>query len=265
MRAPLLCLCTLLSLLPAAALAQDDSESGEAGAVDREAGPLRDRIRPVSGHLFLKAGRFELSPAASVSLRDAFFTKFGFGASLTYHFSELLALGVRGAYSLPMVAGSAQICTSTVDSTVDPPRETRSCRPPTYAELDGVAPGQITLLGGVDVQVAPIYGKLSLLGEQFLHFDMYGILGGAGVSYRGPPQNVGEAPRSLLAVGGNVGAGVRVFLNRWITVRGEVRDLIYSEEIVAATGTTAAVYSFRNQLLFELGVSLFIPTTFTEP
>src|SRR2546423_5025293 len=130
----------MLLLAPAAARAQDDSETGDVGAIDREAGPLRDRIKPVSGHLFLKAGRFEISPAASVSVRDAFFTKFGFGGSLTYHLTETLAFGARGAYALDTIAGSAQICT------VDPVTHNRSCRSPTYAELDGVAPGQITLL-----------------------------------------------------------------------------------------------------------------------
>ena len=251
MRTALLSIAAAAWLWPALAPAQDDSEGADPGAIDREAGPLRDRIQPVSGHLFLKAGRIEVSPAASISVRDAFFTKIGFGGSLTYHFTEQLALGARGAYNLSMVAGSAQICTQDEN-----PPFTRSCRPPTYQELDGVAPGQISLLGAVDVQFAPIYGKLSLLAEQFLHFDIYAILGGAAVLYRGPPQG---APAQLISPGLNAGAGMRLFLNRWLTVRGELRDLVYSEALGASTS------SLRNQLVVELGVSLFFPPTFTEP
>jgi len=239
-------------LLPALVLAQDEGEGADPGAIDREAGPLRDRIRPVSGHLFLKAGRIEVSPAASVSVRDAFFTKIGFGGSVTYHFTEQLALGARGAYNLAMVAGSAQICT--VDENF-----VRTCRSPTYQELDGVAPGQITLLGAVDVQFAPIYGKLSLMAEQFLHFDIYGILGGAAVLYRGPPGSGSTTAAQYVAPGLNAGAGMRFFLNRWLTVRGELRDMVYSEDL------GSGVSSLRNQLVVELGVSLFFPPTFTEP
>src|SRR5262245_30143168 len=194
MRTLLLGASLLLLLSPAAARAQDDSEGTDVGAIDREAGPLRDRIKPVSGHLFLKTGRVEISPAASMSVRDAFFSKYAFGGSLTYHFTETLALGVRGAYVIDVISGAAQFCT------VDPMTRARSCRSPTYAELDGVAPGQISLLGGVDFQWAPIYGKLSLLAEQFLHFDIYGILGGSAVGYRGPPDaNSGGLPTSRIA------------------------------------------------------------------
>jgi len=252
MRGVLLGLGCGLALLSAAARAQEGSEGADTGAIDREAGPLRDRIRPVSGNLFLKAGRFELSPSASVTVRDSFFTKVAFGGSLTYHFAESFALGLRGAYALPLVAGSAQICT------VEPGTSNRTCRSPTYAELDGVAPGQITALGGVDLQWAPLYGKLSVLAEQFLHFDIYAIAGGAAVMYRGPPEAAGGPVRSLLAPGLNAGAGMRFFLNRWITVRGELRDLVYFENL------TGGGSSLRNQLLFELGVSFFIPTTFGE-
>ncbi len=253
MRHALLTTAAAALLWSAPALAQEDTEGADVGAIDREAGPLRDRIRPVSGNLFLKSGRIEISPAASVSVRDAFFTKIGFGGSVTYHFTEQLALGLRGAYDLNMVAGSAQICT------VDSATNVRSCRPPTYQELDGVAPGQVTMLGGVDLQFAPIYGKLSLLAEQFLHFDIYGILGGAGVLYRGPPDAGSTTPAQLVSPGLNAGAGMRFFLNRFLTVRAELRDLIYSEKLSSGGG------SLRNQLMVELGISLFFPPTFTEP
>jgi outer membrane beta-barrel protein len=258
MRALLFTAAAAALLLAAPAFAQDDSEGGDVGAIDREAGPLRERIKPVSGHLFLKAGRFEISPAASVSVRDAFFTKFGFGGSLAYHFTETLALGARGAYALDTIAGSAQICT------VNATDKTRNCRSPTYAELDGVAPGQITLLGGLDLQWAPIYGKLSVLAEQFLHFDIYGILGGLAVMYRGPPEAVGGSPLVRFAPGLNAGAGMRFFLNRWLTVRGELRDMVYSEKILIDP-INGDKSSLRNQLIFEVGISMFLPTNFSEP
>lgn len=231
--------------------AGSEQEAGDVSEVDRDAlGPLRERIRPVSGHLFLKRGRFEFSPSATVSVRDAFFTKYIFGGTVAWHPVETVGISLRAGYSIPTVAGSAQICTFTETD--------RSCRAPRYSELDGRAPGQITLLGGVDVQWAPIYGKLSLLAEQFLHFDLYATGGVAAVQYRGPAsQGAGGEP--MLTAGGNIGAGMRFFLNPAMTVRAEFRNLTYVEQ-----GTLSQTY-LRNQLLFELGLSFFLPTVLPEP
>ncbi|WP_375766506.1 outer membrane beta-barrel domain-containing protein [Archangium gephyra] len=226
-----------------------EQEAGDVSEVDKDRlGPLRERVRPVSGHLFLKQGRFEFSPSATLSIKDAFFSKYILGGTLTYHPTETLGLSLRAGYSLNTVASAAQICTFSGEGTTT----TRGCRRPSYEELDGEAPGQLTLMGGVDVQWAPIYGKISLLAEQFLHFDLYGVAGATAVQYRGP------AKTAELTGGGNVGVGMRFFLNRWVTVRTEFRDLIYVEKALNPSTT------LRNQLLFELGVSFFFPSAHPE-
>ncbi|CAM3950888.1 outer membrane beta-barrel domain-containing protein [Corallococcus sp. ZKHCc1 1396] len=242
---------------PRASAGSQEEEAGDVSEVDKDAlGPLRERIRPVSGHMFLKKGRFEVSPSASITIRDAFYKKYIFGGSLTYYPSETLGVSLRAGYAVNSVAGSAQICTFTEGSGGD----TRGCRAPTKGELDGQAPGQLTLLGGADVQWAPIYGKLSLLAEKFVHFDMYGILGASVVQYRGPETTLvdGQAiagGKSYLTAGGNVGVGLRFFFNRWVTLRTELRDLIYVEKGREPTPTY-----LRNQILFELGLSFFFPS-----
>lgn len=267
----LLRLLVVLALVPAAALAQtappasepspapagsSESEAGDVSEVDKDdIGPLRERIRPVSGHLFLKKGRFEFSPSATVSLRDSFFRKYIFGGTLTYHPMETLGLSLRLGYAIPTVAGSAQICTFEGNAEEG---VTRGCRAPTFEQLDGAAPGQLTLMTGVDAQWAPIYGKISLVAEKFLHFDMYGIAGASLVQYKGPPTEEGGGSVSRMTMGGNVGVGLRFFLNRYMTLRTEVRDLIYVEKAVLPTTT------LRNQLLFELGFSFFFPTALPE-
>jgi outer membrane beta-barrel protein len=233
---------------PAPATGSSEAEAGDVSEVDKDrVGPLRERIRPVSGHVFLKKGRFEFSPSATISLRDAFFRKYIFGASFTYHPAETLGLSLRAGYSLPTVSGSAQLCTFGGDDGGQ-----RFCRAPQFEELDGSAPGQISLLAGADVQWAPIYGKISLLAESFAHFDMYAVGGASLVQYK--------AATSQITVGGNVGVGLRFFLNRYITLRTEVRDLIYVEK-----GALPDSSSLRNQLLFELGVSFFLPTALPQP
>ena len=259
-RAPALALLALL-LGAAPALAQsapapaggEEGEAGDVSEVDKDRqGPLRERVRPVSGHLFSKKGRFELSPSATVSVRDGFFTKYVFGGVLAYYPAETLGFALRGGYALPTVAGTAQIC--------DFSEEGRGCRKPTFDELDGKGLGQIKLTAGADVIWAPVYAKLSLFSEYFAHFDLYGIAGASMVQYRGPRADLtasGSDPYTTF--GANLGVGSHVHLTRSVTLRLEFRDLLYREK------ATVTEHSLRNQLLFELGVSFFFPTAPSSP
>lgn len=235
-----------LAAAPAFAQRSSEDEAGDVSEVDKDSsGPLKDRIRPVSGHLFLMDGRFEVSPTVTVSLRDAFWQKVGFGAGFMYHFTETLGLGGRVLYNLSLISGAAQIC--------DP---AGGCASPSFEELttfDGqtanVAFGYMSLLTSIDLQWAPIYGKLSLFAEKVLNFNMYILAGPSFLMY---------GPSNTFTVGGNIGVGFRFFINRWLTVRLELRDVLYYEE--GANNRN----SFRNQLMTELGLSMFFPTVFNE-
>lgn len=239
-----------LCALPLNAFAQKtEDEAGDVSEADKDAtGPLRDRIRPVTGHLFLMKGRFELSPGIGISIKDAFFTKYVFGLSATYYFTESFGLSLRGGYALSVTSGAAQIC-------VRDAMGIASCRLPSDSEINGTANGKtkafgrLGLLAGLDLQWAPLYGKISLTAEKVLGFNMYAMLG---------PQLIQQGPEGAFTVGGNVGLGMRFFINRWLCVRTELRDLIYLEP----NGPTGN--SVRNQLMVDFGFSMFFPTTFTE-
>lgn len=246
---------------------ESEDEAGDVSEVDKDAsGPLRDRVRPVSGHLFLMDGRFELSPMVGLSFRDAFWTKVLFGAAFTYHFNEMMALSARGGYTLSLIAGSAQICTPAVpaDPAAGVLAQAGGCRPPTVDEMtkhegtpQNKAYGLTTFLATVDFQWAPIYGKVSLFAEKTLSFNMYVLAGPALVLY---------GPTTQATVGGNVGVGFRFFVNRWVAVRAELRDVFYYEDgfVPPSAPANTPAGSFRNQLMFELGASMFFPTVFKE-
>lgn len=245
-----------LVALPASAQRSSEDEAGDVSEVDKDsAGPLRDRIRPVSGHLFLMDGRFEVSPGITVSLRDAFWQKVGFGAAFTYHFTETIGVGARALYNLSLISPNAQIC---------PPPGQGVCASPSFQELTtlpetgqtaNVAYGYMSLLTSVDLQWAPIYGKLSLFSEKVLNFNMYVLAGPSFLMY---------GPTNTFTVGGNVGVGFRFFLNRWLTVRLELRDVLYNEVGARQNADGSPQTSFRNQLMTELGLSMFFPTVFNE-
>ncbi len=242
----------------ALAQASSEDEAGDVSEVDKDAtGPLRDRIRPVSGHVFLMGERFEISPAVGLSVRDAFWQKIGFGASFTYHFNEDFALSLRGMYNLSLISGTAQICRPEGDP------QGAGCSLPTREQLTQDVNGQLSnraygymsLLTSLDLQWSPIYGKLSLFAEKFLAFNMYIVAGPAFLLY---------GPANTPTVGGNVGVGFRFFINEWMTLRLEVRDVIYGEVGALLDRQGRPETSIRNQIMPELGLSIFLPTTFKE-
>ncbi len=246
----------LLALLAVPSFAQkasSEDEAGDVSEVDKDAsGPLKDRIRPVSGHLFLMDGRFEVSPGIGLSLRDAFWQKVGFGAAFTYHFTETIGVSARATYNLSLVSGSAQIC--------DPAGG--GCAVPTVPELTtfngataNVAFGYMSLLTSVDLQWSPLYGKIALFSEKILNFNMYGLAGPTFLMY---------GPNNQFTVGGNIGLGFRFFLNEWLTIRLELRDVLYNEVGARPDREGNIQNSFRNQLMMELGFSMFFPTLFHE-
>jgi outer membrane beta-barrel protein len=240
-----------IALFAAPAFAASEDEAGDVSEVDKDsAGPLRERVRPVSGHLFLMDGRFEVSPGIGISLRDSFWQKIGFGAAFTYHLTESFGLSARATYNLTLISGAAQIC--------DPVGG--GCNAPSEDELstfDGqpanVSFGRVSLLTSVDLQWAPLYGKLALFSESILNFNMYVLAGPTFLIY-GPPA------ASNFTVGGNVGVGFRFFFNKWLTLRLELRDVLYFE----TDGSNRTPGSFRNQLMTEIGFSMFFPTIFNE-
>ncbi|MCL2177820.1 MAG: outer membrane beta-barrel domain-containing protein [Proteobacteria bacterium] len=226
-------------LMAAPVLAQTaEEEAGDVSEVDKDAkGPLKERVRPVSGYFFKQDGRFELSPGIAFSLRDAFFNKYVLGGLLAYHFTEELGLALRAGYALSSISGSTQVCDSS------------GCRPPTRQKLeDSGAYGNIRVMGDLELQWAPIYGKISLSAEAFLPFKLYVFIGPGVVMY-GPTGDL------KLSFGGTAGIGFRFAATRFLAVRMEFRDFLYQENRLNKR-------SLRNQLMFDFGISFFFPTGF---
>ncbi len=223
---------SLIAALEARAQAPKPDERAE--GKEAEGGPakglptLEDRIRPVSGRFFTKAGRFEISLGPSLSFIDGFYNKYFGAAHLGFHFSEKVSAEVRvaGGYSQP--AGWVVRCAE------------GTCNAPDASQLT-TAPGNIPFLAAASLSYAPLYGKLNLLAERVLHFDAY----------------VSVGPAFLLTTSGGYGAvvsvGQRYMLNRFIAVRLEVSDFAYF-------GGAIGEERLQQQFMFDLGVSFFLPT-----
>jgi outer membrane beta-barrel protein len=230
------------TVLVCAALALAAPRVARASAADA----FENKVKPVSGQLYTKAGKLELTiPAGTLSLNDPFFSKIAAGAKLGYHFNEYFSLALTGAYmARTSPTGSTSVCPAG-----------RGCETASQAQLNQV-PGEIKWIAGAEIGFSPIYGKLNIFAEKAIHFDLSLLAGADLVSYRdvlgAVEANAGATPGTASSPGGHVGLGARIFLARFLALRLEVRDVIYSVPHLA-TG------NLQTQLLAEGGLSFFVP------
>jgi outer membrane beta-barrel protein len=235
------------ALLPGAARATSKADAFEG------------KIKPISGQLYSKAGRWEVTPTLDLSFNDAFWNKYMAGLKVGYHFTEFLSVGASYAMGMVSATSSAVVC---------PPNQ--GCHPASPEQLWQV-PGAIRSMAGVEVAWAPVYGKLNLAAEQVLHFDL-ALLAGPDLIWHDEvlARDAAEAlaaaggkPSTTSALGGHLGLGVRFYINRFLALRIDVKDYIYSVKIPNwIEGTSTQPHSaLQNQLFFELGLSFFFPTS----
>jgi outer membrane beta-barrel protein len=211
-----------------------------------KADAFEGKIPPVSGQLYRKAGRFELTASGNLSLNDAFYKKYFAGLKAGYHFTESLSADLEATGGTAVKTDSAVVCTPAT-----------GCNDASEVGMRQV-PGRIRWIVGAQVAWAPIYGKLDVLSEQVGHFDL-SLLGGldlvahdevldAAAAELGPPQ-------TKTSFGGHVGLGSRFFFSdRW-AVRLEFKDYMYS--VYVPTGDIGN--KLQHQLFMEIGLSMFTP------
>jgi outer membrane beta-barrel protein len=220
--------------------ADDERTSEPPRRVDLD---LDDRIKPVSGSLFLKSGRHELGPVLGISLSDAFFTKYMAGLRYAYHVSETVSFGAFASAAASSPSGAVARCNA----------QGGSCRTPTKADLLHT-PGDFGANAGLDASWAPLYGKISVLAESVLHFDTY-LLTGAGLlqSRIAPPGE--DVVKASWRPEGHFALGQRYYLGPWGTIRLELRDMLYGTTVQGRQGPADRL---ENQLMFNLGLSFFL-------
>lgn len=244
---PIRLLPLLLCLVaPLSARADDDAAAEEKRGADEDAkalGPtnldLDVRIKPVTGTLLLKKGRHELSPTIQLSLNDAFFTKYVFGARYAYHLTEAWSAGLNVGYGISSPSGAVTRCDA----------KGGNCEIPTKEDLVR-SPGDFGIMAAAEASWSPLYGKISVLSESVLHFDTYLLVGGGVLQTKIAPAG-SDAAVEAFAPEGHLAFGQRYFLTRSIVLRLEVRDLVYALDVNGESDT-------QNQLMFSVGLSWFV-------
>jgi outer membrane beta-barrel protein len=229
---------------------------------------VRAEVYAVQQQYVIKAQRFEIQPYFALTLNDQFVTHDAPGLALNYYITQVLAVGVNAAWYGSLNADS--------DFNFQNRRAARIAAPLNDYQV----------AGDLNFTYVPMYGKFAGFGDFIFHYDAY-IDGGVGLIRTKPIPVIDPDNRTFdwnNLVNFDVGIGLRIFFNRWLAAVLEVRDIMYFEKIEnihvaqgAAVGPGMAGYGnsplnpanwydpnthFTNDVQLQVGLSLFLPTSF---
>jgi outer membrane beta-barrel protein len=233
--------------------AVDNQQVVKAGGVTRTPLSWKD-ILVVVRKPFLKAKRTELYPFVGTSMNDNMIRHYTIGGELSYYLTDVLAIGVEGQYYVDTFREPFDLVA----------RQAR--RLPTVNKYNWSA--------ALNFHYVPVYGKFAIFDKRLVTWEVAFTAGiGAGQSEVIPRDNKFDAFTTLLIMP-NVGANMRFFLAKWLTVNVGVRDYMFidkfepTERIEGGMNASAdeakdnATSSFINNVMFQIGISFWLPTSF---
>jgi outer membrane beta-barrel protein len=227
-------------------------------------------VYAVQQQYVIKAHRLEIMPYFVLAdLNDQFVSHPGPGLALNYYITQVLAVGLDGVWYDGLNGDS--------DFNFQNRRAARIAVPL----------NQYQLSGDLNFTYVPMYGKFAGFGDFIFNYDAF-IVGGVGLIRTEPIPVIDPDNRSFdwnNLVNFDAGIGFRIFFTRWLAAVLEVRDLIYFEKLEnlqVATGPVtstpgSAAYAnnplnqatwydpnthFTNDVQLQVGLSLFLPTSF---
>lgn len=234
------------------AAAENTDTAVKADAVKRTPLSWKD-ILVVVRKPFLKLHRTELYPYVGVSMNDNMITHYTIGGEFAYWMTDVLAVGVEGMYYQHAFGEPFDLVA----------RQAR--RLPTVNQYNWSA--------ALNFHYVPVYGKFAVFDRKLVAWEVAFTAGiGAGQSEVIPRDTKFPGFTNIL-IQPNVGAGMRFFLAKWLTVNLGIRDYMFidkfepTERSAMMNGSASeakdhADSAFINNIMFQIGLSFWLPTTF---
>jgi outer membrane beta-barrel protein len=202
---------------------------------------------------FLKLHRTELRPILSTTMNDNIVRHVSFGGELAYYLTDVLAMGVEGQYYTHAFEEPFDLVA----------RQAR--RLPTVNEYKWSA--------AVDFHYVPVYGKFAVLDKRIVTWEVAFTAGIGAIQTEVVPRDKRFAAFSNIDISPSVGADMRFFLSKWLTVNAGIRDYVFVDKFepvgrsdtMYTSADDAAAHadtSLINNVMFQLSVSFWLPTGF---
>ena len=200
---------------------------------------------------FLKVRRTELYPFVGTTMNDNMIRHESVGGEFNYYLTDVLAIGVEGQYMVHNFNEPYDLVA----------RQAR--RLPTLNQYNWET--------ALDFHYVPVYGKFAVLDKKLITWEAYFTAGiGVGQSEVVPRDTKYPGFTNFL-IEPNVGANMRFFLAKWLTVNIGVRDYVFvdkfepTDRVMYPTASLAqdhADSSLINNIMFQAGLSFWLPTSF---
>jgi outer membrane beta-barrel protein len=203
---------------------------------------------------FLKAKRTELYPFVGTTMNDNMIRHYTIGGEISYFLTDVLAIGVEGQYYVDTFREPFDLVA----------RQAR--RLPTVNKYNWSA--------ALNFHYVPVYGKFAILDRKLVTWEVQFTAGiGAGQSEVLPRDTTFDAFTTLLIMP-NIGANMRFFITKWLTVNVGVRDYMFidkfepTDRVEGGMNDSAdeakenASSSFINNVMFQIGLSFWVPPSF---
>jgi len=246
-------------LTPSLALAQDDAPGPEALAA--HAGDKKP-YNVVQNRFFLKANRFELTPILGYVPNNPMVKRYVGGLLGAYHFTEVFAAEGAFLYAPDLGQNDLKDLTHTLVNIAEDGSGDVGFQQP----LDKMVMGATFA-----ARWAPFYGKINLIGETVLNFDMYGVAGLGMLSiktyYAKFDENIPADVKTKLepfenkvVLTPNLGLGLDFFINSVVALKLDGRSYFYVGKKPQYDPDEAVNESrLYNNFVASLGVSIFVP------
>ena len=243
-----------LSAAPAAHAAGPEGPGIDALEILRDGRPAPS---PVQNRFFVKQNRFELSPTIGFVPNNPFAQRFVGGVGLAYHLREWVAIQGQFAYSPDLGVADLKGLTTTLIRIASNSGDRNFQQP-----LD-----KVTLAFAASAVFSPLYGKINILGETVLNFDLYFMAGlsmNSKTNYFAREAADGSVELvpddSEVKFGPNVGLGFNFYVNQSVAIKLDGRMNFYVDNAPQyeqdEPPTENRVY---NNFVVGAGVSVFFP------
>ena len=200
---------------------------------------------------FLKLHRVELLPMFGTTMNDNMIRHYSFGAEINYYLTDVLSVGVEGQYYVKNFREPFDLVA----------RQAR--RLPTV--------NQYNFSAALNFHYVPVYGKFAVLNKKIVAWEVAFTAGIGATQSEVIPRDTRFPGFTNILITPNVGAGMRFFPTKWLTVSLGIRDYIFIDKFeptdreMYATPDEAksnADTALINNVMFQIGVSFWIPPSF---
>ncbi|MDA3862622.1 MAG: outer membrane beta-barrel domain-containing protein [Deltaproteobacteria bacterium] len=222
------------------------------GAEHQDSKTYWSDIKVVPRKLILKQKRIELIPYMGMTMNDNLIRHILIGGEFSYYLSDALSFGVGGHAFLKQQTDRAYL--TGLQQRVLPTLN------------------QYLYSFTLNSTYEAAYGKMAIHNKKILQWGIF-LTGGVGITGTEViPRNAGHEPWQNTNITIQIGVGMRVFISEWLTLWFSVRNYMMQDKFEntnrgpqqasAEDGEADSASRFINNIVFQIGLSIFYPTSF---